>query len=208
MSAVGAGGGVILLAAGRGRRFGSDKRRHVLPEGDSLLARSVRLYSAAFPDAVVVLRPDDADPAELIAPRSAPLHGDRASVGPRFVRAADADLGMGHSLAAGARAAPDWTYLFVALADMAWVAPATLLQLRGTMERALVEGRADTIVQPVHAGMPGHPVGFAARYREELYELRGDEGARSVIRRHAARVERVEVADPGVLRDLDTPEPA
>jgi molybdenum cofactor cytidylyltransferase len=198
MSAVGAGGGVILLAAGRGRRFGSDKRRHVLPEGDSLLARSVRLYSAAFPDAVVVLRPDDADPAELIAPRSAPLHGDRASVGPRFVRAADADLGMGHSLAAGARAAP----------DMAWVAPATLLQLRGTMERALVEGRADTIVQPVHAGMPGHPVGFAARYREELYELRGDEGARSVIRRHAARVERVEVADPGVLRDLDTPEPA
>jgi molybdenum cofactor cytidylyltransferase len=199
-------GGIILLAAGRGRRFGSDKRRHVLPDGASLLARSVALYAGAFPDIVVVLRPDDPDPAELIAPGINSLQRPRAHAAPRFVRAADADLGMGHSLAAGAAAATEWSYLFVALADMAWVAPATLGRLRDAMEHALAQDRTDAIVQPVHAGTPGHPVGFAARYRAELCQLTGDEGARSVVRRHAARVERIEVPDPGVLRDLDTPD--
>jgi molybdenum cofactor cytidylyltransferase len=197
--------GIILLAAGRGRRFGSDKRRHVLPDGGSLLGRSIELYSHAFRDIVVVLRPDDPDPAGLLAPWPAPPGHDHARATPRFVRAANADRGMGHSLAAGAAAVADWSYLFVALADMAWVEPATLRRLRGAMESLLAEGRTDAIVQPVHAATPGHPVGFAARYRAELCELTGDEGARGVLRRHAARVERIEVVDPGVLRDLDTP---
>jgi molybdenum cofactor cytidylyltransferase len=206
MSASGTGGGVIILAAGRGRRFGSDKRRHVLAGGGSLLARSVALYSAAFPHTVVVLRPDDPDPSVLLGSVNLSQPDGPLQPGPRFVRAVDADLGMGHSLAAGANAAAEWSYLFVALADMPWVQPATLAHLRGRLERALAAARTDAIVQPVHAGTPGHPVGFAAHYRAELCQLSGDAGARSVISRHAAQVEKLEVADPGVLRDLDTPD--
>lgn len=191
-------GGVVILAAGRARRFGSDKRTHVLADGRAMLTHSIELYGSNFPLCVVVLRPDDPDPEPAGQPR----------ITPRIVRAADADLGMGHSLAAGARAATDWAYLFVALADMPWVTPATLARLRAGMERALAAHPAGIILQPLCGGIPGHPVGFSAGYLPELGELTGDEGARSMLRRHRQQVVQMELGDPGVLRDLDAPDQA
>jgi len=185
-------GGAILLAAGFSRRFGSDKRRHVLGDGRSLLQASVALYAAAFARLVVVLRPGDDDLAagvEALCPHA------------QIVRCADAAEGMGRSLAAGARAARTWGYAFVALADMPWVRPETLQRLR----RALEAAAEDAIVVPVHQGRPGHPVGFAARYLDALAELGGEAGARRVVEAAGERVLRIEVDDPGVLKDLDAP---
>jgi molybdenum cofactor cytidylyltransferase len=192
-------GGVIVLAAGRARRFGSDKRRHRLADGRPMLAHSVDLYATAFAHCIVVLRPDDPDPEELLTNSAI-----RPSL--RVIRAPDADLGMGHSLAAGATAARGWDYVFVALGDMPWVDPATLARLRAVMEHALAEGREFTIVQPLYAGVPGHPVGFAAAFLPDLERLQGDEGARALLQRNRGAVQRVDVEDPGVLRDLDSPE--
>jgi len=190
-------GGVVLLAAGRSRRFGADKRRHALPDGRSLLTHSVERYGAAFDSCILVIRYDDPEP-RFAEPRSA---------GFQIVRADLADLGMGHSLAAGAQAAAvaGWRYLFVALADMPWVSLATLTGLRSAMERALRAGAADVILQPLCAGMPGHPVGFSAGHIAALCALTGDAGARQLVQRHAAQALRIETDDPGVVRDLDTP---
>jgi molybdenum cofactor cytidylyltransferase len=185
-------GGAVLLAAGFSRRFGSDKRRHRLEDGTSLLAASVRLYGAAFDRLVVVLRPDDEDAAREVSETCAAAC---------IVRCADARLGMGHSLAEGARHAQDWQYLFVALADMPWVRPATLQHLRSVLEAA----PPDAIVQPAHRGEPGHPVGFGAAHLVDLTRLQGDAGARSLLRGAGAYRQVIEVDDPGVLADLDTP---
>lgn len=189
-------GGVIVLAAGRARRFGSDKRAHRLPDGRSLLQASLELYARAFPRCIVVLRPDDPDPRAPAGAGPAPV----------VVRAEQADSGMGHSLAAGAAAARGWRYAFVALADMPWVRPDTLAQLRHLLERQLASRGGAVIVQPTFAGVPGHPVGFSADLFAALRALEGDEGARRVLRAHAGAVLREAVDDPGVLRDLDTPE--
>lgn len=189
-----AGGGAVLLAAGFSRRFGSDKRRHRLPEGGSLLAASVALYSQVFPKLIVVLRPGDEDLAAEVQASAA-----RANV--EIVFCTDAIEGMGRSLAAGAAAAQEWDYLFVALADMPWVHPDTLAHLRREMQRA----SSDDIVLPVNGDQPGHPVGFGASYLPALASLTGDEGARSLVRKAGNRVHRVVVEDAGVLQDLDTP---
>ncbi|HEX7036912.1 MAG TPA: nucleotidyltransferase family protein [Pseudomonadales bacterium] len=189
-------GGAVLLAAGFGRRFGSDKRRHVLPDGTPLLLASLRLYRAAFDDVLVVLRPEDDDLAEAVTKDAAAGPG---SV--RIVRCRDAHRGMGHSLACGARAAAGWEYLFVALADMAWIRPDTLGRLRETMAAA----PAEAVLQPVHHGRPGHPVGFGAAHFPRLTALTGDEGARSVVRAAGPALILLEVDDPGVLEDLDVP---
>lgn len=186
-------GGAILLAAGLSRRFGSDKRRHTLADGTILLIASLRLYGAAFERLVVVLRPEDTDLA-------AEVH-HHAPSGVQVVPCPDARQGMGHSLACGARAAAGWTYAFVALADMAWVQPATLAQLRQRLEQA----GADAVVQPACGGIPGHPVGFGAAHLPELARLTGDEGARALVRRAGSARLVIDVDDPGVLEDLDQP---
>jgi molybdenum cofactor cytidylyltransferase len=185
-------GGVVLLAAGYSRRFGADKRRHRLADGRALAEASLDLYAAAFEEVLVVVRPEDDALAEHLTGRCP---------GARIVRCADARLGMGHSLACGARAARDWDYLFVALADMAWVRPDTLLRLRDLM----LQAPADCVIQPWHRKRPGHPVGFAGRYLDALKDLGGDEGARAVVAAAGPDRIRLEVDDPGIFEDLDNP---
>jgi molybdenum cofactor cytidylyltransferase len=61
------------------------------------------------------------------------------------------------------------------------------------------------LVAPFHAGQRGHPVGFAAGFGTELLSLSGDAGARDLLARHASSLTRLDVNDPGILIDVDTP---
>jgi 4-nitrophenyl phosphatase len=63
-----------------------------------------------------------------------------------------------------------------------------------------------SIVQTNYGGQRGTPVLFARRFFSELFSVTGDEGGRSLIRRYPEEVDRVEVADPHILMDIDTPE--
>lgn len=157
-----------------------------MADGRTLLQATLARYQGAFEDVMVVLRPDDASWSDEL-------------VGSDKIYAADSQLGMGHSLAAGVAAAEHLDALFIALGDMPWVAQATLKALRGAL-------RSPThIVQPVHGGAAGHPVGFGRAYFPELRELTGDLGARTVLRRHDDAIIRLPICDPGALQDLDVP---
>ncbi|MCK7579437.1 MAG: NTP transferase domain-containing protein [Chromatiales bacterium] len=57
----------------------------------------------------------------------------------------------------------------------------------------------------LHRGQRGHPVGFSAEFAPALRALQGDRGARDLLARHADRLQCLEVDDPGVLLDVDTP---
>ncbi|MGE5712793.1 MAG: nucleotidyltransferase family protein, partial [Betaproteobacteria bacterium] len=94
-----------------------------------------------------------------------------------------------------ARAADGWV---IALADMPAIQPDTLRRVVD----ALKAGAAT--VAPTYRGRRGHPVGFSAAMRSELLASAGDIGARSVLARHPPQL--IEVDDPGVLYDVDTPE--
>lgn len=190
-------GGALLLAAGVSRRFGSDKRLHPTDDGTPLLLASLGRYAQAFGAVLVVLRGDDTAAADLVAGYQGPGSVEGSI---EIVHCPDAHLGMGHSLACGARQIPaSWSHVFIALADMAWVRPATLSMLR----EAAAGAAPDAIVQPRFRGRPGHPVGFGSHHFPSLATLRGDEGARRLV--HDAGVTRIDVDDPGVLQDLDRP---
>jgi molybdenum cofactor cytidylyltransferase len=60
--------------------------------------------------------------------------------------------------------------------------------------------------QAAFQGRPGNPVLWSAKYLEELRTLHGDEGARSLLRRHANLVATVQMDSSGVLTDIDTPD--
>ena len=55
-------------------------------------------------------------------------------------------------------------------------------------------------------GTPGHPVLFGRRFFETLAGLRGDRGAREVLREAAEFVTEVPTPGRAALVDLDTPE--
>ncbi len=186
-------GGALILAAGSSRRFGSDKRRHRLDHGQPMLITTVTRYATTFDAVSVVLREGDESLARELAGLAAP---------PRVVFAADAHLGMGHSLAAGVHhVAAGWHWLALALGDMPFVQTATLRLLRRTFQ----EHGGERMVQPVFRGRPGHPVFFPGRYFPALEALSGDAGARTVLRANPGALARVPLDDPGVVRDLDTP---
>ena len=106
--------------------------------------------------------------------------------------------GMGASLAAGVRATPDANSWLVALGDMPWIAASTY----EAVTRALDADDA-SIVAPAHRGVRGHPVGFAAHHFDALAALDGDTGARALFA--SAPVRLLDVDDPGIVRDVDTP---
>jgi len=177
----------ILLAAGAGSRFGGDKLLARLPDGTPMGQASARVFCVALGRVVAAVRPDDPVLAAL-------LRGEGLEV----VECARAHLGMGESLACAVRAAPGAAGWIVGLADMPLVRESTVRQVAD----ALAAGAA--IVAPVHRGARGHPVGFSARFFERLAALGGDEGARAIVKAHAAEVVLVECDDPGVVADVDT----
>ena len=60
------------------------------------------------------------------------------------------------------------------------------------------------VLVPTFEGQRGHPVIFSARLFAELLAAPLEEGARAVVRRHAAR--ELPINDAGILADIDDPE--
>lgn len=181
-----AGIGCIVLAAGAATRFGSDKR--LAQFGDStLLDYTLSRLTPLFTQRLVVLRGGDTALAEAINEEWEPVF------------AADADKGMGHSLAAAMTRTRQWDGAVIALADMPWVRPETYAAVAAQVA-------PDKLVVPFYQGQRGNPVGIGRAYFAELAALDGDQGARGLLQRHAAAVIRLELDDSGILRDVDTPE--
>lgn len=181
----------VLLAAGYSTRFGSNKLLHPLPAGSPhagvpIAVAAAHHLAAALPDCVAVVRP-----------RALKLGKMLREAGCATIVCKNSAEGMGVSLAAGVRAAGDAKGWVVALADMPFIQPATIR----TIANALRDGAA--IAAPSYRGERGHPVGFARRFLDELSALRGDAGARRILKKHPESITLYEVDDPGVLRDID-----
>lgn len=178
----------ILLAAGSSRRFGADKRLQPMPDGTPMVLAAARKLAGACPRTLVVIRPDDETVERLLT-----------EAGFEIVVCAEAEQGMGHSLACGVAATDDAPGWLIALADMPYI---RLPSYRAVLD-AMAGGAA--IARPVHVGRPGHPVGFASRYYAELVALTGDRGGKAILDADPASVQSCPVDDPGVLKDIDQP---
>lgn len=184
----------ILLAAGFSRRFGAaDKLMQTLPNGRLMAVAAAANLIEAIPLTIAVLRPDNKELADLLE-----------NAGLKIMFCNTQETQMADSLAAAVRYSAQLDVsgdgFVIALADMPYIKPHTI----SAVARELKAGAA--IVAPVFQGKRGHPVGFSAKYRHELEQLTGDEGARSILKRHADQIKLLECNDSGILTDIDTPE--
>lgn len=183
----------VVLAAGRGRRFaaagGGPFKQSRRFQGDRTIVEHVcGLYAECGLPVVCALHPELDELAERLA-----------GAGHQVVPVADADVGMGSSLAAAVAAAPSQSGWLIALADMPRIHPQTIRAVADV----LVAGAA--LCAPRHEGRRGHPVGFSRGFGPELRGLSGDEGARSILKANDDRLQCIDVDDPGVLFDINVP---
>ena len=110
------------------------------------------------------------------------------------------EQGMSTSVQAGIRALPEGTEgAGVFLVDHPLIDAPTIAMLASEL-------KPGKIVLPAHEGRRGHPVFFASELFSEILQLTPEQGLNLVVRRDPERVVEVPVSNPGVLRDIDTPE--
>jgi molybdenum cofactor cytidylyltransferase len=179
----------VVLAAGASTRFGSPKQL-VRIAGRPLLHTAVTRASEVTGSAlIVVLGCGAAELGALLkhSPGSIVINQDWREGLASSVRAGIARLPL---TCAGA---------LLLLADQAAVSADDLKRLAGTWRK-----QPQYIAAALYSGTVGVPAIFPRSLFGELMQLRGDAGARALLRRNAARVVRVPM--PSAAIDVDTPE--
>lgn len=165
------------------------------PGGETFVRRLAMALAGGGVDRVVVVgrRGDAALQAEV----------EGLPAAARYLENPDADAGQLSSLLAALAAVdrPGVTAILVTPVDAPLIEPATVSRLLGALRST-----GAPIVRATYRGRHGHPVIFARTVFEDLRNADPSLGARAVVRAYADGVVDLDVNDPGVLGDVDTPD--
>lgn len=179
----------VLLAAGRSRRFGRDKRLLAF-RGSTLVETVAAALGAATAPRLVVLGPDDEEIAAALAP-----------LGYRSVVNRAPETGLGSSLALAAETlateAASIDGLVVALADQPLADAALFRALVAAGRRGAGWAACD-----YGDGARGVPARLPVEALARLATLAGDRGARDLLDEHRDGI--VWLPFPGGAFDVDT----
>ncbi|HUA89753.1 MAG TPA: nucleotidyltransferase family protein [Steroidobacteraceae bacterium] len=179
----------VVLAAGASTRFGSPKQL-VRIAGRPLLHTAVTRASEVVGSALIVVLGSGA--AEL----GALLKHSPGSI----VINQDWREGLASSIRAGiARLPLTCAGALLMLADQPAVSADDLRRLAGTWRK-----QPQYVAAALYSGTTGVPAIFPRSMFPELAQLRGDQGARAILRRNSDRLVRVPM--PSAALDVDTPE--
>ena len=183
----------ILLAAGESSRMGQLKA--LLPwQGTTLIEYQINSLLAAGVQHVVVVLGHDSDRLEPIVDSVA---GASWVLNPDYLQGKTTSLKIGVSALDG-QSVSDVLLLNV---DQ----PRTSDTVQKLLERHLASQYVITI--PTYVGKGGHPIFLSSTLLSEMAAIEEEtKGLLAVVRRHAEATERLEMNDPSVLWDLNTPE--
>ena len=183
----------ILLAAGESSRMG--RLKALLPwQGSTLIETQLHSLLNGGVDHVIVVLGHDAD---RLKPFVESVEGASWVENPDYLQ------GKTTSLKTGVSALDDQHAADMLLLNVDQ--PRTSDVIHDLIQRHRLSGFAITI--PTYGGKGGHPILLSAHLVPEIATIdEGTKGLLAVVRRHTAETERVEIADPTVLWDLNTPE--
>ena len=180
----------MLLAAGRSRRFGREDKLLADVGGQTMLNRALSVLGVVGADAR----------AAVVSSREA----ERIAVAEGFqiVRNDSPEAGLSRSIALGAAwaRAQRCDALLLAVADQPLLTAQSLSELIHAFRQ---RGHLACLADETHRG---NPAVFSAAYFDELLALRGDCGAKAVLRAHEDRLTVVCCCLPDELADADEPQ--
>lgn len=179
----------VVLAAGASHRMGRPKLELDLG-GRRILDRTIdTILATEVSEVLVVVSPNGTRPSV-----------DSSRV--RIVENPRAEEGIGSSIRAAMRALPEKARaVMIVLGDKPLVRPVTVRHLLKQFETS-----GAPVVYPTYRGRQGHPVLLARALFAELRRLHGDRGAKPLLNEFSHQAVSVEVDDPGVVLDIDTPD--
>lgn len=182
---------IVVLAAGLSRRFGTQNKLLIDWESEPLIRR-------------VVITAQQCGPVIVVTGHEAPeVEGALVGLPVTFASNGRYLEGMGTSIAAGVRAAPlDATGFLIVPGDMPRLRAETLSTLTGLRQAEASFSPGVGIATCRATWGRSAPTYFDARYRTELEQLEGDEGARSLLQAQAHEVWELSVCDAEVS-DID-----
>jgi len=188
----------LVLAAGKGTRFGGDKLLHAIPytnQDGTISTSAIGLISALnvkphVDDVLCVVRPHDHDLINLYKEH-----------GLSIVTNDEYEVGLSTSIQKGIESIKPNHHIMICLADM------PLIQAH-SYQGLIKHFNADPnlICRPYNTEyiheQPGHPVIFPCSLKPLLLTLDGDKGAQGLISQHPINL--VSVCDKGIYLDIDT----
>ena len=188
-----------VLAAGESRRMGMPKAICSWKEGTFLEAVISYLYGAGIARIGVVL----GAAAQEIRNHGLP-EGIDIWMNPnyRYGQLSSLQVALAHQTS-------DVKGVMVALVDH----PAVTMETVSSLIEAF-DGRVELIVKPQYQGRGGHPILIGRQWWSEILDVSfNDEGIdskvptlRDIFHRHPERIVNIQVNDPGIHLDIDTPE--
>jgi molybdenum cofactor cytidylyltransferase len=180
----------VVLAAGRGKRFGGERAKPcVVVDGRPMVSW--------VQDAVVGA---GLGPIVMVVGHAASQVRALAAPGVEVVENPDPDEGIASSL----HVALDWLAArgivhgaVIGLADQPWVSASAWARVAAAYEQGA------SLAVATYDGVRANPVLLAREIWAEALALRGDEGARQLMRR--LPVVEIDCTDAGDPRDVDTP---
>jgi CTP:molybdopterin cytidylyltransferase MocA len=177
----------LILAAGRGSRFGGGKMLALI-RGRPMLQHVIDVASAAGLEPIVVVLGADASLIE----KTVDWRAARRVVNP------DPDRGLSSSLVIGLRELPDQDRIVVLLGDQPFVTAQNLQRISGS-----ASDPDHPILVPRYAdGKPGNPVRLEREAFPLAAALTGDRGMSQLFMSEPDLVRYVDV--PGANPDIDT----
>jgi molybdenum cofactor cytidylyltransferase len=207
----------ILLAAGGSERFGSEKLLAILPSGERLLERALKVHLLSkISPLVVVVSPNLWN---IIKEHAGLFSFSQLSIGKRtngwftfssqwgearLVINEKFQRGMSSSIHKGLSCLKDKERkngVLISLSDLPLLTTETIDFF---IEKYLEEKIG--ILVPVFNDTTGHPVIFdMVLFKEDIAGIEGDVGLRVLIRGYPERVTKLQWHDDSVTRDVDTP---
>lgn len=181
--------GIVLLAAGKGERFGGEKLLY--PVGTKPMYSHILQKMKVFPavwKGIVTGHPQ--------------IERDAQNMGVCVVANKFPEKGISYSVQEGLRRClqdcPKIKRVLFAVCDQPGLNAGTLYRLLSLAERS-----GDKIVCAGYGGNPGNPVVWNRKYFKELLELTGDAGGRQLMKKYPSEVLLCEITE-AELKDIDT----
>lgn len=181
----------IILAAGMSKRMSIGNKLLLKYKNKSILENTIiNINSSDTSEIVVVLGHDFNITSQIL--KNTTL---------KIVNNTDYLKGMSTSIVAGIKLI-NWSSegVMVCLADMPLIKVSTYNNLINKFNEA---NDTKKIIIPTYKRQKGNPILFGKYYFNFLLKLKGDKGARDLIKKRSDYVILVDINDDGIVRDID-----